>query len=67
MMNEDNMNNPPSIEASSSSSPNTSHPFSSQNKINDEEIDTSSFEDLSMNAAMGLDSSEYILIYRNKH
>jgi hypothetical protein len=47
------------VHASSSTSP---YPSSSSNKNpsvrDDDEIDTSSFEDLSMNAALGIDASE---------
>jgi hypothetical protein len=57
------MNNPstPSneVHASSSTSP---YPSSSSNKNpsvhDDDDIDSSSFEDLSMNAALGIDASE---------
>jgi hypothetical protein len=47
-----------SAEASSSINPFLNVP----NDENDQ-IDTSSFEDLSMNAAMGIDSSEYIILH----
>jgi len=49
------------VHASSSTSP---YPSSSSHKnltviVDDDDIDTSSFEDLSMNAALGIDASEF--------
>lgn len=63
IINNNNDASPPHVNGSASVEPSCStDPFSqSANSTNngDDEINTSSFEDLSMNAALGIDSSAY--------